>query len=200
MIAIINYGLGNLHSVKKAVAFAGGKPIVSDDPEIILKADKVILPGVGAFGDGMQELKARGFIPVIQEAVNLGKPLLGICLGMQLLFEESEEKGRHKGLGLLQGKVIFFTQPHIKVPQIGWNQVEVVKESALMKGVQNGDYFYFNHGFYCAPQEAEDVLTVTDYGLHYASSVECENVYGVQFHPEKSQKTGMKILKNFVEL
>ena len=200
MIAIINYGLGNLHSVNKAVTFVGGETIVTDKPEEILKADKVILPGVGAFGDGMQELKVRGFMPVIKEAVDAGKLLLGICLGMQLLFDVSEEKGLHKGLGLLPGKVIFFTQTGIKIPQIGWNQVDVVKKSALMKGIQNSDYFYFNHGFYCVPQDEDDVLTETDYGLRYASSVERKNIYGVQFHPEKSQKTGMKILKNFVDL
>lgn len=200
MIAIINYGLGNLHSVQKAAAYTGGEAMVTDDPNVILEADKVILPGVGAFADGMKGLKTRGLVPVVQEAAALGKPLLGICLGMQLLFEESEEQGQHQGLGLLPGQVVLFKQPGLKVPQIGWNQVEFSRPSSLMDGVQNGDYFYFNHSYYCLPQDAGDVITITDYGNQFASSVERGTVFGVQFHPEKSQKTGLQILKNFVEL
>lgn len=200
MIAIINYGLGNLHSVQKAAAYTGGEAMVTDDPNVILEADKVILPGVGAFADGMKGLKTRGLVPVVQEAAALGKPLLGICLGMQLLFEESEEQGQHQGLGLLPGQVALFKQPGLKVPQIGWNQVEFSRPSSLMDGVQNGDYFYFNHSYYCLPQDAGDVITITDYGNQFASSVERGTVFGVQFHPEKSQKTGLQILKNFVEL
>jgi glutamine amidotransferase len=200
MIVIINYGLGNLHSVQKAVAHVGGDAVVTDDPQMILGADKVILPGVGAFADGMQGLESRGLVQVVQDAAAQRKPLLGICLGMQLLFEESEEKGCHEGLGLLPGKVVFFTQPGIKVPQIGWNQIEMVKPSALMNGLQDGDYVYFNHGYYCIPEETRDALTTTDYGVGFASSVERGNIFGVQFHPEKSQKVGLQILKNFVEL
>lgn len=200
MIAILNYGLGNLHSVRKAVEFVGGKSVVTDEPDVILQAEKLILPGVGAFKDGMLGLEASGLIPPLLEATRKGKPLLGICLGMQLLFDESEEQGRHKGLGLLEGKVLFFKQPGIKVPQIGWNQVQIQKDTALLTGIQNGDYFYFNHGYYCAPANSEIVATLTDYGLRFASSVESGNVYGVQFHPEKSQKRGLQILKNFVEL
>lgn len=200
MIAVINYGLGNLHSVQKAVAYAGGDVLVTDDPQSILKADKVVLPGVGAFEDGMEGLKSRGLVPVLQKVVDKGIPLLGICLGMQLLFNESEENGLHAGLGLMPGRVAFFKQLDVKVPQIGWNQVEVAKSSELMKGIQSGDYFYFNHGYYCCPQDENDVLTTTDYGIRYASSVERENVYGVQFHPEKSQRMGLKLVKNFIEL
>jgi glutamine amidotransferase len=199
MIAIINYGLGNLHSVQKAAAYVGGEAVVTDDPQVILETDKVILPGVGAFADGMDGLEARGLVDVVRAAAQ-GKPLLGICLGMQLLFEESEEQGLHEGLGLLPGRVAFFTQPGIKVPQIGWNQLEFAKPSALMNGIQEGDYVYFNHGYYCVPEESGDVLTITDYGLPFASSVERDNIFGVQFHPEKSQKVGLQILKNFVEL
>jgi glutamine amidotransferase len=200
MIAIVNYGLGNLHSVQKAVAYVGGEALVTEDGGTILKADKVILPGVGAFADGMRGLETRGLQPVVKEAAASGIPLLGICLGMQLLFDESEEKGLHEGLGLLPGKVVLFRRTDVKVPQIGWNQVEVQKRSALMDGIRDGDYFYFNHGYYCCPRDESDVLTVTDYGIPYASAVERGNIYGVQFHPEKSQKTGLRLIRNFVEL
>ena len=200
MIAIINYGLGNLHSVQKAIAFVGGEAVVTENAEMILSAEKIILPGVGAFADGMKGLDSRGLVPVVREAAALNIPLLGICLGMQLLFEASEEQGRHQGLGLLSGEVVFFSYPGIKVPQIGWNQVEITKASKFLKGIQNGDYFYFNHGYYCVPDNEGDILTMTDYGVRFASSVERENIFGVQFHPEKSQKTGLQTLKNFVEL
>jgi glutamine amidotransferase len=200
MIAIIDYGLGNLHSVQKAAAYVGGEVAVTDDAQVILGSDKVILPGVGAFADGMRGLESRKLVPVLQEFVALGKPLLGICLGMQLLFEESEEQGHHEGLGLLAGKVDLFQQSSIKVPQIGWNQVEICRPSDLMQGVQDGDYLYFNHSYYCSPEDAEHVLTNTDYGVRFASSVEKDLIFGVQFHPEKSQKIGLQIFKNFVEL
>ena len=200
MIAIINYGLGNLHSVQKAVAFVGGETVVTDDAQVILGADKVILPGVGAFANGMKGLESRRLVQVVQEVVALGKPLLGICLGMQLLFEESEEQGQHQGLGLLAGKVVPFQETSVKVPQIGWNQVQISNSSGLMNGIRDGDYFYFNHGYYCIPQDEGDVLTMTDYDVRFASSVERETIFGVQFHPEKSQKIGLQILKNFVEL
>ncbi len=200
MIAIINYGLGTLHSVQKAAAYVGGAAVVTDDAQVILDAEKVILPGVGAFADGMKGLESRRLVPAVREVAALGKPLLGICLGMQLLFEESEEQGQHQGLGLLAGEVVLFQQTNLKVPQIGWNQVEISKPSGLMNGIRDGDYFYFNHGYYCIPGDAGDVLTMTDYGIQFASSVERKAVFGVQFHPEKSQKTGLQIMKNFVEL
>lgn len=200
MITIINYGLGNLHSVQKAVANVGGEAVVTDDDQEIINAEKVILPGVGAFADGMKGLESRGLVSVVQEVAAQGKPLLGICLGMQLLFEESEEQGRYQGLGLLAGKVVQFKHPGVKVPQIGWNQVQVSKSSDLMDGIQDGDYFYFNHGYYCIPADADDVLTMTEYGVNFASSVERELIIGVQFHPEKSQQRGLQVLKNFVEL
>lgn len=200
MIAIVNYGLGNLHSVQKAIAHVGGVASVTEDAREIFAADKIILPGVGAFADGMEGLQSRRLVPVMREVVALEKPLLGICLGMQLLFEESEEQGLYQGLGFLAGKVVLFQEPGIKVPQIGWNQVRVSKPSDLMNGIQDGDYFYFNHGYYCIPEVAEDVLTTTDYGVRFVSSVERQMIFGVQFHPEKSQKIGLQILKNFVEL
>jgi imidazole glycerol-phosphate synthase subunit HisH len=199
-IAIINYGLGNLHSVHKAVAFAGGDAFVTDDAREILNADKIILPGVGAFADGMRGLNACGLVPVIRKAVVLGKPFLGICLGMQLLFESSEEQGSHQGLGLLSGDVVYFRHPGIRVPQIGWNQIDVRKAHRLLDHINDGDYFYFNHGFYCVPGDQADILTETEYGAPFTSAVQRGNLFGTQFHPEKSQKTGLQILKNFVEI
>jgi len=200
MIAIINYGLGNLHSVHKAIAHVGGEVIVTGDIREILGADKIILPGVGAFADGMKGLEDRDLVPVMRETVALGKPLLGICLGMQLLFEESEEQGYHRGLGLLPGRVVQFNGVDQKVPQIGWNQLEIQRPSRLLNGIKNNAYFYFNHGYFCTPERSGDVLTLTEYGTKFASAVENGNVYGVQFHPEKSQKLGLRILRNFVEL
>ena len=200
MIAVINYGLGNLHSVQKAINFVGGNAYVTDDPETILSANKVVLPGVGAFADGMKGLISLGLDAVVKELVKKGKPLLGICLGMQLFFDESEEQGRHQGLGLLKGKVKAFRQPGIKIPQIGWNQLEITKTASLMEDIQQGSYVYFNHGYYCIADDMSDILAMTNYGVQFASSVQRENVYGVQFHPEKSQKVGLKIIQNFVEL
>jgi glutamine amidotransferase len=200
VIAIINYGLGNLHSVNKAAAHVGGETVVTDEAQEILSADKVILPGVGAFADGMAGLASRGLVTVIQEIAEQGKPLLGICLGMQLLFEVGEEQGIHPGLGLLAGRVVPFSGSGIKIPQIGWNQLEICRESYLMNGIENGDYFYFNHGYCCLPENPQDILTETTYGARFASSVNNESIYGVQFHPEKSQKLGLQIMKNFVEL
>jgi glutamine amidotransferase len=200
MIAVINYGLGNLHSVQKAIAFVGGTPEVTDDPETILRANKVVLPGVGAFADGMKGLAMRNLDPVVKEVASRGTPLLGICLGMQLFFEHSEEQGVHQGLGLIKGSVSAFQQPGIKVPQIGWNQLEISKPTSLMQQIQQGSYVYFNHGYYCTPDDSSDILTTTRYGLQFTSSIQRGNIFGVQFHPEKSQKIGLKILKNFVEL
>ncbi len=199
MIGIIDYGVGNLHSVQKAVEYVGGKALVTNDPEKIMSADKVILPGVGAFKDGFDGLEKRNLVSVIKEFAATGKPLLGICLGMQLLFEESEEQGIHQGLGLVPGRVVTFTDPTLKIPQIGWNTISLDKESPLFSDLRTGDYVYFNHTYYCCPQDNEDILTSTDYGVSFSSAVNRGNIYGVQFHPEKSQKTGLKILQNFVE-
>ena len=200
MIAIINYGLGNLHSVQKAAAFVGGEALVTEEAREILSADKAILPGVGAFADGMAGLESRGLVPVVKEFAASGKPILGICLGMQLLFEEGREQGFHSGLGLLEGSVVPFSGKEIKIPQIGWNQLEICTRTNLLDGIETGDYLYFNHGYYCKPENPGDVLTTTNYGIKFASSVKHDQVFGVQFHPEKSQKNGLRILKNFVEL
>ena len=198
MIAIVNYGLGNLHSVHKAVVKVGGEALVTEDAADIRRADKVILPGVGAFADGMQGLAERGLVEVVQEAARAGKPLLGICLGMQLMFDESEEQGVSHGLGLVPGRVRLFENKTVKVPQIGWNQLQFEKDSPLLEGLQPGDYVYINHSYYCEPSEQADTLISTEYGLRYASSIQRGNLFGVQFHPEKSQRVGLQILRNFV--
>lgn len=199
MIVIIDCGLGNLHSVQKAIEYVGGEAIVTDDAQAILHGEKVILPGVGAFKDGMNGLIKRGLISTIQQYIKNRKPFLGICLGMQLLFERSEEMGDHLGLGLLSGSVRSFTDPNLKIPQIGWNQLELRQENDLLLGLKNGSYAYFNHGYYTLPQRAEDILVTTNYGIDFASVVNSGNIYGVQFHPEKSQDVGLQILRNFVE-
>lgn len=200
MIAIIDYGAGNLHSVQKAVEHVGGQATVTSDADTIRAADKVILPGVGAFKDGMGGLHARQLVPVIKEVAAAGKPFLGICLGMQLLFEESEEQGLHQGLGLLPGRVVAFRDPGIRIPQIGWNQLQPTQESALLRDIPEGSYAYFNHSYYCVPENSQHTVATTDYGSPFVSVVWDQNIYGAQFHPEKSQKVGLQILKNFVEL
>ncbi|MBN1231326.1 MAG: imidazole glycerol phosphate synthase subunit HisH [Anaerolineales bacterium] len=200
MIAIVDYGAGNLHSVNKGIQFVGGDCQVTKDPKVILAADKVILPGVGAFGDGMTNLEKSGLIPALKQFVSSGKPFLGICLGMQLLFERSEELGNHNGLGFLKGKVIRFTQPGITIPQIGWNQLNIHQSTPLLADVPEGGYVYFNHSYYCKSTSQENILATTSYGLDFPSIVGRENIFAVQFHPEKSQKHGLQILKNFVEM
>ncbi len=205
MIALVDYGIGNLRSVEKALQAVGAQVILTDDPAVILAADKVVLPGVGAFGDGAQGLQQRGLAAVVQELARRSTPLLGICLGMQLLFENSYEMGEHRGLGLLPGSVLRFPELSLpagqamKVPQTGWNQVAVEQDSPLLANLQSGFYAYFNHSYYCAPQEAANMLGSTEYSLRYASIVGRGALYGVQFHPEKSQAVGLQILRNFVE-
>ena len=200
MIALIDYGIGNLRSVQKALSAVGADVSLTDEPDQILTADKVVLPGVGAFGDGMAGLISRQLEGILQTINKQRTPLLGICLGMQLLFDSSNELGEHKGLGFLPGKVIRFESNDLKIPQTGWNQVNTVNPTPLLHSLDPGCYAYFNHSFYCAPDLPADVLATTEYGLEYASVVGRENIYGVQFHPEKSQSVGLQILKNFVEL
>ena len=200
MIALIDYGVGNLRSVQKALSTVGADVFLTDEPDQILAADKVVLPGVGAFGDGMAGLISRQLDEVLQTLNEQRTPLLGICLGMQLLFGSSNELGEHPGLELLPGKVTRFESNNLKIPQTGWNQVNTVNPTPLLHGLDPGCYAYFNHSFYCAPDLPVDVLATTEYGLEYASVVGRENIYGVQFHPEKSQSVGLQILKNFVEL
>jgi glutamine amidotransferase len=199
MIALVDYGIGNLRSVQKALSAVGVEVVLTDIPDQILSADKVVLPGVGAFGDGMTGLKERNLVGVLESIFSQGTPMLGICLGMQILFKTSSERGEHSGLGFLPGRVRAFEDPGLKVPQIGWNQVLPQKDNPLLKGLPAGSYAYFNHGYYCAAANQSDVLATTDYGLDYASVVGRGNLYGVQFHPEKSQAVGLQILRNFVE-
>jgi len=198
MIALIDYGIGNLRSVQKALEHVGAQVQLTEDPTVIRAADKVVLPGVGAFGDGMKGLRERGLVEVVKEVATRGTPLLGICVGMQVLFEVGEEMGEHAGLGILPGRVKRFEVQNLKVPQTGWNQIEPERTSPLFHDLPRGAYAYFNHGYYCTAQP-EDMLATTDYGGAYASIVGRERIYGIQFHPEKSQHVGLLLLKNFVE-
>jgi glutamine amidotransferase len=199
MIALVDYGIGNLRSVEKALRAVGAEVRVTSEAEAILAADQVVLPGVGAFGDGMAGLRQRGLETAIREVAAQGKPLLGICLGMQLLFECSDEQGEHAGLGLLPGHVTRFPQGSLKVPHTGWNQLFNLHPSPLLTGLEQGEYAYFNHSYYCAPAEPGDCLASSEYMLRFAAAAGRANVYGVQFHPEKSQAVGLRILRNFVE-
>lgn len=202
MIALVDYGAGNVRSVHKALEVVGADVRLADEPGLIREADKVVLPGVGAFGDCMAGLRRAGVVDAIMEAVEGHKPLLGICVGMQVLCEEGEEMGRHIGLGLLPGRVVRFSDRIVargfKIPHTGWNQIEPRGASALLHGLSAGAWAYFNHAYYCDPRPG-DVLGVTDYSGAFASVVGRGRVYGVQFHPEKSQEVGLHVLRNFVD-
>ncbi len=199
-VILIDAGTGNLRSVQKALESIGANVLRTDDPQKVLSGQRVVLPGVGAFGDFMRGLRARGLEDVLNEVAKRGVPLLGICVGMQALFDAGEEMGEHKGLGLLQGRVVRFAESlPVKIPHTGWNQVEVKNEAPLFDQVDDGAYVYFNHSYYCQAWNSSDVLATTEYGLNYACAVRRENIFGVQFHPEKSQRVGLQILKNFLE-
>ena len=199
MIAIIDYDAGNMKSVEKALDFLGAEYIVTKDPEELAKADKLILPGVGAFGDAMDKLTGFGLVEVIQKLVAEGKPILGICLGMQLFFEESEESPDVKGLGLLPGRVVRFSSEHgLKIPQIGWNSINLPKQSILFDGIKDGAYVYFVHSYYVKCDNKEAVAATCEYGDHVHAAVEWNNIFACQFHPEKSSDEGLKILKNYI--
>lgn len=198
MIAIIDYGMGNLHSVSKAVERLGREAVVTADPAVILAADGAILPGVGAFGDAMANLRETGLDAVVKRYAETGKPLLGICLGMQLLFSESEEHGKHAGLNLLPGRVVRF-QGDYKIPHMGWNELAFEQASPLFEGVEPG-HVYFVHSFHALPERSEDLLAVTDYHQPVTAIVGRGSLYGMQFHPEKSGALGMKLLEKFVGL
>ena len=195
-VAIIDYGVGNLRSVEKAFAATGCAAVISSDEKILRKAERLVLPGVGAFGACMNALVDRGFDELVRERVAAGTPLLGVCVGMQMLFQESEEFGTTLGLGLLRGRVHRFSADLV-VPQVGWNQIRQRVAHPLFEGIEDAAFFYFVHSYYCEPAAGEVVLGETDYGVAYASVVARENLFGVQFHPEKSQTTGLRLLSNF---
>lgn len=199
MIAIIDYGMGNLRSVTNALARLGADAVVTRDKGAIEKSGAIILPGVGAFGKCIENLEKYGLLSFIRETILGGKQYLGICLGMQVLFESSEEAPGVSGMGIIKGTVPRFTAG-LKVPHMGWNSLEVIKTSKILRGIGSGEYFYFVHSYYCLPEEEGIVATRTQYGNNFASSIEKENIFACQFHPEKSQSVGLKLLQNFISL
>ena len=206
MMLLIDYGIGNIRSLEKAFQAVGVEPVRSDDPAAIREAERLVLPGVGAFGACIRELRRRGLVEPIREAVAAGTPLLGVCVGMQLLFDSSEEQGEHAGLGLLPGRVVRFDPPAangerpLKVPHMGWNTVEATRTHPLLNGIADGEHFYFVHSFHAAPENQSHVLGATTYGVPFPAIVQREHVMGVQFHPEKSQNAGLRLLRNFADL
>ena len=216
MITIIDYGMGNLRSVSKALEEVGAKVKVSDDPKTVSGADKLVVPGVGAFKDAMRELRARRLIEPIKKFIKSGGPFLGLCLGLQLLFSESEEGGTSKGLDIIKGRVLRFPrrpltlgegEDALKVPHMGWNRIQIKNQKSkiknacpLLKGIPDGSYAYFVHSYYADPDDDGCVAAWTDYGIEFPSVVWAKNIYATQFHPEKSQKLGLKILRNYVKL
>jgi imidazole glycerol-phosphate synthase subunit HisH len=195
-IAIIDYGVGNLRSVEKAFAAVGIEALVSNEENVLLAADALVLPGVGAFGKCMKELRGCGFDRLVSDRAREGAPILGVCVGMQMLFEESEEFGRSTGLGLMRGCVRRFADSAL-VPQVGWNQVSIRARHPLLANVSDKSFFYFVHSYYCDASDPSVVIGETDYATRYASVVAQRNIYGVQFHPEKSQTAGLMLLANF---
>lgn len=221
MIVVIDYGMGNLHSVRKALEVVGARAKISSRAEDILKADKIVFPGVGSFGEAMKELNRRKLVRPIKDAIARGKPFLGLCLGLQLLFERSEEAPGVKGLGVLKGEVKRFRLKGLKVPHMGWNNIKIKnprparhesrggqrskikitnQNSKIVKGVKNNSFMYFVHSYYVKPKDKSVVLTATNYGIDFASGICKDNIYAFQFHPEKSQALGLRILKNFAAL
>ncbi len=198
MIAIIDYGMGNLRSVQKALEQFGAETVITHDPQVIEQADKVVLPGVGAIKPAMDRLTQLNLISLIKKVISTEKPFLGICLGFQILFESSNEGGNVKGLGVFKGTVQNFT--HEKVPQIGWNQIKIQNKNAgLFKNINDRSYVYFCHSYFVTPEDTDIICAKTDYGIEYTSAICRGPVWGVQFHPEKSQTVGLKILENFIK-
>ena len=201
MIGLIDYDAGNIRSVEKAFAYLGEETVVSRDPEVLLKADKVVLPGVGSFGEAMENLHRYHLVPVINDMVKNNTPFLGICLGLQLLFESSEESPNVEGLGVLKGKILRIPPAAgLKIPHMGWNSLHLQNDGRLFRDVPEDTYVYFVHSYYLQAEEPEIVIAVTDYGTTIHASVEKENVFACQFHPEKSSRYGLKILENFARL
>ncbi len=201
MIAIIDYQMGNLRSVQKGFERVGHQATIVNEPSELKRAEKIVLPGVGAFGDAMRELRQRKLVEPICAAIAEGKPFLGICLGLQLLFDVSYEGGRHAGLGVLRGEVVRFRLPAgYKVPHMGWNQARIVRPAPILQSVKDGNYFYFVHSFYVVPHDSTVVAVTTDYHEPFCTMVWRDNLYATQFHPEKSQNGGLAILKSFAEV
>ena len=201
MVAMIDYDAGNIKSVEKALQKLGADVVITKDPQVILNADKVILPGVGSFGDAMNNLKKYGLDEVIHQVVEKGTPFLGICLGLQLLFERSDESPEATGLGILKGEILRIPDAEgLKIPHMGWNSLHLQNNGRLFKGLKENDYVYFVHSYYLKAEDEEIVKATTNYSVNIHASVEKDNVFACQFHPEKSSDVGLQILKNFVEL
>lgn len=201
MIAIVDYDAGNIKSVEKALQFLGQEPVVTRDKETLLQAEKVIVPGVGAFGDAMGKMHQYGLVEVLREIAAKGTPLLGICLGLQLFFESSEETPGVEGLGLLPGKIVRIPDKEgFKIPHMGWNSIQINPASRLLKGIEEGAYVYFVHSYYLQAENEADAAATTDYVVNIHAAAEHENIFATQFHPEKSGEIGLRILKNFIEL
>jgi glutamine amidotransferase len=201
-ITIVDYQMGNLRSVQKAIEHVGGQAIVSADPAVIEKADRLILPGVGAFGDAMRELASRQLVDAIHRFLGRERPFLGICLGLQLLLDKGWEGGLHQGLGVIPGEVVRFElSDNYTVPHMGWNRVQVRSQpTPLLEGLPPNPYFYFVHSYYAVPQQATDVWLETEYGITFCAAIQRGHIYATQFHPEKSQSDGLRLLQNFVSL
>lgn len=201
MIAIVDYGLGNLRSVQKALEKVGHQATITSDPADVARAERIILPGVGASADALAAVRERGLEGPLKEAIALDRPFLGVCLGLQMLFETSYEDGEHRGLGVLPGKVVRFdVPPELKVPHMGWNQVHYVHRPPIFEGIDEGAYFYFVHSYHVVTTDRDCVATETIYGSPFCSSVWRKRLFATQFHPEKSQGVGLRLLKNFAEL
>ena len=204
MIVLIDYGVGNLYSVAKAAAYVGGDVKISSSAEDIRRAEKIILPGVGAFGDCMKNLEATGLIPTIKQEIFSGKPILGICVGLQILFAASEESPCVDGLKIFDGQIKKIRAGNLKIPHMGWNAVSIRNAQGVMrnlfKGIKNDSYFYFVHSYHAAPEDKKIIAATTSYGEEVTAAIEFENIFATQFHPEKSGDVGLHVLKNFVEL
>ncbi|MEZ6119711.1 MAG: imidazole glycerol phosphate synthase subunit HisH [Pirellulaceae bacterium] len=201
MIAIIDYQMGNLRSVQKGFEKVGSHAIITSDADQIAEADKVVLPGVGAFEDAINELRRRALVDVIQDSISQGKPFLGICLGLQMLFDRSYEGGTHAGLGIIPGEVVRFELPaEYKVPHMGWNQAKICQPSELLSGIDEGTYFYFVHSYYVVPESRDVIAIESEYGHPFCAMIQRDNLFATQFHPEKSQQAGLRLLENFAQL